>query len=194
MPMAKSRRGNVRTATVLFSVVAGMVGLAFASVPLYRIFCEVTGYGGTLKTGVEAKAGGVPSDRLVTVRFDANVNSKLPWKFTPDLRQVTVRAGEETLIYYTATNLSSVPLTGTATFNVTPYKAASYFGKVDCFCFTEQTLEPGEKASMAVSFFVDPEIFDDPNTQEVNTISLSYTFYRAREKTAAARGRSGDNG
>lgn len=192
--MAKPRRGNVRTAAVLFSVAAGMVGLAFASVPLYRVFCEVTGYGGTPRTGVTATAGGASSERLVTVRFDANVNSKLPWKFAPEWRQITVRAGEETLIYYTATNLSSVPLTGTATFNVTPYKAASYFGKVDCFCFTEQTLKPGEAASLAVSFFVDPEIFEDPNTRDVSTISLSYTFYRAKEQTAAARARSGGDG
>ena len=191
--MAKPRRNNGATAAVLFSVAAGMVGLAFASVPLYRIFCEVTGYGGAPKVGVTAASGGI-SERLVTVRFDANVNSKLPWKFVPERRQITVRAGEETLVYYTATNLSSVPLTGTATFNVTPYKAALYFGKVDCFCFTEQTLKPGEEVSMAVSFFVDPEIFEDPNTRDVTTISLSYTFFRAKEKTAAARTRSQDDG
>ena len=191
--MAKPRRNNGATAAVLFSVAAGMVGLAFASVPLYRIFCEVTGYGGAPKVGVTAAPGGI-SERLVTVRFDANVNSKLPWKFAPERRQITVRAGEETLVYYTATNLSSVPLTGTATFNVTPYKAALYFGKVDCFCFTEQTLKPGEEVSMAVSFFVDPEIFEDPNTRDVTTISLSYTFFRAKEKTAAARTRSQDKG
>jgi cytochrome c oxidase assembly protein subunit 11 len=128
------------------------------------------------------------------VRFDANVNSKLPWKFAPERRQITVRAGEEVLVYYTATNLASEPMTGTATFNVTPFKAASYFGKVDCFCFTEQTLKPGEDASMAVSFFVDPEIFEDPDTRDVNTISLSYTFFRAKDRTAAARTRSQDNG
>ena len=191
--MAKHRRNNGATAAVLFSVAAGMVGLAFASVPLYRIFCEVTGYGGAPKVGVRAASGGT-SERLVTVRLDANVNSKLPWKFAPERRQITVRAGEEVLVYYTATNLASEPMTGTATFNVTPYKAASYFGKVDCFCFTEQTLKPGEEASMAVSFYVDPEIFVDPDTRDVSTISLSYTFFRAKDRTAAARTRSQDNG
>ena len=127
------------------------------------------------------------------MRFDASVNSKLPWKFTPERRQITVRVGEEALVYYRAINLSSEPMTGTATFNVTPYKAASYFGKVDCFCFTEQTLKPGEEAAMAVSFFVDPEIFEDPNTRDVSTISLSYTFFRAKQETAA-RTRSPDKG
>ncbi|HJO97811.1 MAG: cytochrome c oxidase assembly protein [Alphaproteobacteria bacterium] len=191
--MAKPRHNNGATAAVLFSVAAGMVGLAFASAPLYRLFCEVTGYGGTPQTGATATSGGVASQRLVTVRFDASVNSKLPWKFTPERRQITVRVGEEALVYYRAINLSSEPMTGTATFNVTPYKAASYFGKVDCFCFTEQTLKPGEEAAMAVSFFVDPEIFEDPNTRDVSTISLSYTFFRAKQETAA-RTRSPDKG
>src|SRR5512134_2590258 len=135
--MKHSQRGNKKrtTAIVLSSLVAGMVGLSFASVPLYRLFCEVTGYGGTPKTaGVSPSAGAV--DRIVTVRFDSNVNSGLPWRFRPEQREVTVNLGAEQLIHYEAANLSDRPVSGTATFSVTPYKAAQYFTKIECFCFT----------------------------------------------------------
>lgn len=171
------RKKNRLTAVVLFTVAGSMVGLAFAAVPLYRLFCQVTGFGGTPKIAAQAPAES--SDRTITVRFDANVNPALPWRFRPEKTQVTVRAGEPTLAYYRATNLSDAPLTGTATFNVTPFKAGEYFSKIDCFCFTEQRLEAGEEVTMGVQFFVDPEIFNDPNTQDVTTITLSYTFYPA---------------
>ncbi len=174
--MAKARRNNGMTALALFGVAAGMIGLAYASVPLYELFCKVTGYGGTPNTAAAAPAA--VSDRSITVRFDANTNRALPWRFKPVAKQVTVRLGERKLAFYNATNLGSETVTGTATFNVTPFKVAQYFSKIDCFCFTEQTLKPGQQVPMPVEFFVDPEIYEDPNTKEVRTITLSYTFYR----------------
>ena len=155
-----------------------MVGLSFASVPLYRLFCQVTGFGGTPRVGAQAESMPV-SEHTITVLFDANVNESLPWRFRPVQRRMRVRAGQTVLAFYRASNLSAGPLTGTATYNVTPYKAAPYFSKVDCFCFTEQRLEPGQVAELPVSFFVDPAIFSDPDTREVRSITLSYTFFRA---------------
>jgi cytochrome c oxidase assembly protein subunit 11 len=180
--MDPTRRRRTRlTALMLFGLAGGMVGLSFASVPLYRLFCQVTGYAGTPRTGDVTAPGAAPATASevpsVVVRFDANVNSALPWRFVPGQRQVEVALGEETLAYYEAVNLSEEPITGTATFNVTPDKAAYYFAKIECFCFTEQTLAPGESVMMPVSFFVDPEIASDPDTQEVRKITLSYTFY-----------------
>ena len=173
---ARKARRNGTTVLVLASIVGGMVGLAYASVPLYRLFCQVTGYGGT--PGKEAGTHvAVPGAREIVVRFDSNVSPKLAWRFKPDQRDVHLKVGETTLATYTARNLSDHAITGTALFNVTPYKAGEYFNKIDCFCFTEQTLEPGQEVSMPVSFFVDPEIYDDPTTRDVTTITLSYTFY-----------------
>ncbi len=173
--MANVRDKNLRTAAVLFTVVAGMIGLSFASVPLYRLFCQVTGLGGT--PGVEAAAPETATDTAFTVRFDANTNPDLPWRFTPVQREVSLKLGEEKLAFYEATNLSDEPITGTATFNVTPLKAGQFFVKIDCFCFTEQTLMPGETVDMPVTFYVDPEIYEEVNTRDVTTITLSYTFY-----------------
>lgn len=178
---SKKRGGNRRrgvTAAALTALVFGMVGLSFASVPLYRLFCQVTGYGGTPTIDAPAHALG-PSDAVITVRFDANVNSKLPWAFRPVQREVQVRLGEEMLVHYEAENLSDDPITGTATFSVTPYKAASYFTKIDCFCFSKQSLAPDERVSMPVLFYVDPEIYEDPATRDVKKMTLSYTFYPA---------------
>jgi cytochrome c oxidase assembly protein subunit 11 len=158
-----------------------MVGVSFASVPLYRLFCEVTGYGGTPRT-VGVTASDTVTDHTVTVRFDANVNRELPWRFRPEQRQVTVKLGEERLIHYEAVNLSDRPVTGTATFTVTPYKAAQYFAKIECFCFTEQRLEPGQSISMPVVFYVDPVILEDRNAQDVTVITLSYTFFPIDEE------------
>ena len=176
--MAGNRRKNRAFAVTLFAVAGAMVGLTFASVPLYRLFCQVTGFGGTPRVGAALEAGPV-SEQTITVFFDANVNQSLPWQFRPVQRRMRVRAGETVLAFYRARNDSRGPLTGTATFNVTPYKAAIYFSKVDCFCFTEQRLEAGQVAEMPVSFFVDPAIFSDPDTREVRSITLSYTFFRA---------------
>ncbi len=185
--MANVRDKNLKTAAVLFTVVAGMVGLAFASVPLYRIFCQVTGLGGT--PGVQASAPEEKTDTDFIVRFDANTNPDLPWKFKPVQREVHLKLGEEKLAFYQATNMSDKPITGTATFNVTPLKAGQFFVKIDCFCFTEQTLEPGQTIDMPVTFYVDPEIYEKVNTRDVKTITLSYTFYPKEEasKVSALR-------
>ena len=174
--MARTHKRNGMTAAALFAVTGGMVGLAFASVPLYQLFCQVTGYGGTPKIGAIASEA-VVSDRVIKIRFDANTNGELPWVFKPKQRQVTVKLGESRLAFYTAKNMGERAVTGTATYNVAPYKAAKYFSKIDCFCFSEQTLAPGEELPMPVEFIVDPEIFNDPNTRELRTITLSYTFF-----------------
>ncbi len=168
---------NARTGLVLAGVVVGMVGLSFAAVPLYRIFCQVTGFGGTTQVAdvVPAKAG----ERIVKVRLDARVNPRLPWSFQPVQRQITLRVGESKTAIYRARNLADYPVTGTATFNVTPLKAGKYFSKVQCFCFDEQRLAPGEEVEMAVQFFIDPKIMDDRNLDDVKTITLSYTFFHA---------------
>jgi len=163
---------------VLFTVVAAMVGGAYASVPLYRIFCQVTGFGGT--TNVAKGPSGKISDRVITIRFDATVNG-VPWAFQPAQRSIRTHVGETTLAFYRAENHGSAPVTGTATFNVTPLKAGQYFSKIECFCFTEQRLAAGESVDMPVSFFVDPAIEKDRNLDDVTTITLSYTFYPVAE-------------
>jgi len=178
--MSKPNGKNRNTAIILFAFVGGMVGLAFASVPLYRVFCQVTGYGGA--TGKVAAVSGpaAPANApMITVQFDTNVDSALPWNFKPDQREIKVRVGEESLATFSAVNKGNRTIIGNATFNVTPYKAGQYFNKIECFCFTEQTLTPNQTASMPVTFFVDPEILTDPNTVDVKTITLSYTFYPA---------------
>ena len=176
--MAGNRRKNRAFAVTLFAVAGAMVGLTFASVPLYQLFCQVTGFGGTPRVGAAVKA--VPkSEKTITVFFDANVNASLSWQFRPVQRRLRVKGGETVLAFYQAKNDSQGTLTGTATFNVTPYKAAIYFSKVDCFCFTEQRLAAGQTVKMPISFFVDPAIFSDPDTREVRYITLSYTFFRA---------------
>lgn len=178
------KRRKAATALVLVSVVAGMVGLSFAAVPLYRLFCQVTGYGGTVQRA--AIAPGAASDRVIIVRFNADVDPKLPWRFEPGQTAVKVRLGEQSLAYFRATNLSGMPMTGQAVFNVTPLKAGLYFDKVQCFCFDEQHLAPGATAELPVTFFVDPDIAKDRNLDDVNTITLSYTFYRGKDDGAAA--------
>ena len=175
--MAELKQRNRGTAVVLAGVVAGMVGVAYAAVPLYQLFCQVTGYGGTTQTAVTAP--GATSDRIMTIRFNADTAGGMPWKFRPLQRELKVRIGEETLAYYEARNDASGRIVGTATFNVTPHKAGPYFDKIDCFCFERQVLAPGERAEMPVSFFIDPAILDDPNLNDVNTITLSYTIFEA---------------
>ena len=166
-----------RTAGLLAGLVVAMVGLAYASVPLYKLFCQVTGFAGTPLRGDGPSTASV--DETITIRFDANVQSQLPWRFEPIDRSVTIRIGENGLIAYRARNLSSQPLVGTATFNVTPEKAAPYFVKIQCFCFSEQRLDAGETVDMPVAFFVDPAILDDPGVRDLKTITLSYTFFRS---------------
>lgn len=178
--MASTQTKNRRAALMLSVFAAGMVGLAFASVPLYQLFCQVTGYGGT--PNIKVAGAERVSERVIDVRFDANTNKGLPWKFKPVQTKLTVKLGEAKLAFYEARNTSDETITGTAVFNVTPHKAGPYFSKIDCFCFTEQTLKPGQSVDMPVEFFVDPEIFTDPNTKDVQAITLSYTFYRTEDE------------
>jgi cytochrome c oxidase assembly protein subunit 11 len=174
--MASPTVRKIGMAVGLLAVVGGMLGLSFASVPLYRLFCQVTGYGGTPKTTGVAAPSAI-SERMITVQFDANVNSTLPWQFEPGERQVRIRLGEERLVHYVARNRADHPVIGTATFNVVPETAARYFSKIQCFCFEKQTLAAGQEVSMPVLFYVDPALAEDPETRNVRTITLSYTFF-----------------
>lgn len=175
--MTALARRNGRTAVIFAMLVVAMVGLAYASVPLYRMFCQVTGFGGTTMKNVGAEAPGAVVGKIVSVRFDANVSPALPWEFKPERHVERVAVGARDMAFYTAKNLSDQPVTGTATFNVTPAQAGQYFTKIQCFCFTEQTLRPGEKMRMPVVFYVDPKILDDPDASRIEEITLSYTFY-----------------
>ena len=168
---------NLRTAMLAGLLVIGMTGVAFASVPLYRLFCQVTGFGGTPLRADQIDPSMQPNGKLISVRFDANTNSALPWEFEPEERTQRVAVGARDMAFYTARNLSDKPVTGTATFNVTPVMAGQYFTKIQCFCFTEQTLKPGEEVRMPVIFFIDPKIMDDPDARKIDEITLSYTFY-----------------
>lgn len=175
--------GKTVTVVVLVGVIAGMLGLTAAAVPLYRLFCQVTGYGGTTQ-----RAEALPdqaSEQTITVRFNADVDPDLPWSFAPEQRQVEVRIGEQSLAYFRAENRSDRPIVGQATYNVTPFKAGPYFDKIACFCFDEQVLQPGQEVDMPVSFYVDPAILSDPNTQDVHTITLSYTFFLIEDDAEA---------
>jgi cytochrome c oxidase assembly protein subunit 11 len=177
--------GQGRRNATAFGVVAligCMVVLTASAVPLYRLFCKVTGYGGT--TQVAERAPEIV-DRAITVRFNADVQPDLPWVFAPAQREVTVKLGENRLAFFKAANRADRPLVGTATFNVTPHVAGPYFSKIACFCFTEQVLEPGRGVEMPVSFFVDPAILDDPETADLREITLSYTFFLDHKATAA---------
>ena len=171
-------QGNRRTLTMLALLVVAMVGLAYASVPLYDLFCRVTGYGGTTQVVTE-NADAIIIDHPVKVRFDANVNPSLNWRFEPVDAPVTLNPGEEVIINYRATNLGDMPSVGTSTFNVTPVKAGPHFMKLDCFCFIEQALAPGESVLMPVRFFIDPAIVENVDTAEIKEIILSYTFFPA---------------
>ena len=172
----KLKRNDVVLVSCL-AFVAGMVGLSFASVPLYRMFCQATGYGGTPQR--VAAASQVVGERVITVRFDSNVDPALNWQFQPVQRSVQVKVGENKLVYFRATNRDAKPITGHAAFNVSPDIAAPYFDKIQCFCFTEQKLEAHQSIDMPVFFFVDPKILSDRRNDGVNTITLSYTFYPA---------------
>lgn len=170
-------RKNGRTGVIFALVAFAMVGLAFAAVPLYRIFCQVTGFGGTTMKNVGAEAPGAVVGKLVNVRFDANVTPGLPWEFKPEKHVQRVAVGARNMAFYTAKNLSDKPVKGTASFNVTPTQAGQYFTKIQCFCFTEQVLKPGEEMRMPVVFFVDPKILENPVDAKIDEITLSYTFY-----------------
>jgi cytochrome c oxidase assembly protein subunit 11 len=171
---ALAQNRNTRTALLMALIVAAMIGLAFASVPLFRIFCEATGFAGTPQRA--DKAPGAVAGQ-VGVRFDANVHPGLPWRFEPEQTTVRVKPGAQTQIFYRAQNLSAKTITGQAVFNVSPDQVGKYFKKIQCFCFTEQTLKAGEVKHMPVVFFVDPTIKNDPDARNIDEITLSYTFY-----------------
>ncbi|MBO9507594.1 MULTISPECIES: cytochrome c oxidase assembly protein [Thalassospira] len=185
----KTKARNKRVLLSCVAIVGGMIGLSYASVPLYALFCQVTGYGGTTQVATDAPRD--VSEKTIKIRFNADVNSRLPWQFKPEQREITVKLGEDNLAYYMAENMSVKPITGQALYNVTPLKAGQYFSKIACFCFDEQTLEPGQRVDMPVSFYVDPAIAEDPNTRDVKTITLSYTFYKTE---ASVEGPGGDKG
>jgi cytochrome c oxidase assembly protein subunit 11 len=167
---------NGRTALFAAILACSMTGLAFASVPLYRMFCQATGFNGTTQ---RALADQVPGDtgHMISVRFDANISHSLPWRFQPVDTHRNVAIGARNIALFTARNLSDHPVTGSATFNVTPIQAGQYFTKIQCFCFTQQRLSPGQEVNMPVVFFVDPAILTDPDTRNISEITLSYTFY-----------------
>ena len=179
------RRRNRRTAVLASGVILAMLGLTAASVPLYDLFCRVTGYGGTPR--VEAEAAPGASSGSITVLFNADVGKGLPWRFQPAQRSMTLPVGEERLAFYEAVNESDGPVVGRAVYNVAPFKIGPYFAKVHCFCFEEQTLQAGERVEMPVSFYVDPALLSDPDTSEVHQITLSYTFFVDEEATAKLR-------
>jgi cytochrome c oxidase assembly protein subunit 11 len=171
----RTQRANRVVAAVCVAFFGGMIGAAYASVPLYRLFCQVTGYGGTTQRTDQYST--TVLDRDITVRFDTNTSGGVPWDFAPVKRAVTIKIGETTQADFRATNLFDRPTAGRATFNVTPEMAGAYFNKVECFCFTDTVLKPGEDLEMPVVFFVDPDIVNAPELKGVNTITLSYTFF-----------------
>ena len=177
---------NRRVALIALAAAAAMLGLGYAAVPLYDLFCRVTGFGGTTQVATAAEAvsaaelarsAGAPT---ISIRFDANTARDMPWQFRPRQVTDTVQIGQRDMAIFEAKNLSSVPITGTASFNVEPEQAGAYFNKIQCFCFTEQTLRPGQEVTMPVVYFVDPKALDDPNMRGVEQITLSYTFHRTK--------------
>jgi cytochrome c oxidase assembly protein subunit 11 len=177
MTAVTARPSNLKTGLMAASIAIGMVGMGFAAVPIYRIFCQVTGFGGTTMRVNEAQAATIaPTSKTMVIRFDANQRG-LPWEFKPERPTDTVSIGARDMSIYLAKNNAAVPITGTATFNVTPAQAGQYFNKIQCFCFNEQTLQPGEEVRMPVLYYVDPKIMTDPETKDIEEITLSYTFY-----------------
>ena len=182
-------KSNTRTVAALLGVGLFMLGMSFAAVPLYDLFCRVTGYGGT--TSVAEQASDRVLDREVTVLFDASKDRGFPWEFKPVQTSMKLKIGETGLAFYKATNPTARPIAGTASFNVTPFSAGGYFTKIECFCFTEQVLQPGETVDMPVTFYVDPEIMEDDEAKLVHTITLSYTFHETELPDEAAAASSG---
>ena len=179
-PFDRARR-NRRTFLAMIGVGLAMLGLGFASVPLYRIFCQQTGFNGTTQradAGVDVQQA---TGHMLSIRFDSNVQPGMPWQFHPERPTQTVTVGAKSMAIFVAKNMSDRPVTGTASFNVTPTQAGAYFTKIECFCFTQQTLQPGQEVRMPVLYYVDPKALDDPNMDDVEQITLSYTFHRALE-------------
>ena len=189
-PSHDPKRRHQFVALSLAGLVAAMVGLSFASVPLYRVFCQATSYGGVPQRA--ERAPGEVLDRTIRIRFDANVNGALPWSFTPVQQTMDVKIGETALAFFKATNRAAVPVTGQAGFNVAPELAGRYFTKIECFCFKRQTLQAGQSVEMPVTFFVDPKIVDDEDTKDISEITLSYTFYRSDDNPGLAAAPQGE--
>jgi len=183
-PKTGSRRGGLRrdatVAAICGFVVVLMVAASYASVPFYNWFCRTTGFNGTTQVATSAPSA-APIERKISVRFDANVAGGLPWKFEPEQTEIEIKIGQVVTVYYTVTNQSARTTTGQAAYNVAPLTVGSYFEKINCFCFTEQTMAPGEKREMPVVFYVDPSIVNDSDNDGLNSITLSYTFYPVRE-------------
>jgi len=173
---AVSRR-NRRVGLIFALIGVGMVGVGYAAVPIYRVFCQTTGFNGTVRKEEGGSAPGAVKGKIVSVRFDGNVSPSLPWTFKPEKEVMRVAVGAREMAFFDAKNDSDVPVTGRAVFNVTPNQAGGYFTKIQCFCFTEQTLKPGESVRMPVVFFVDPKMLQDPDANDISEITLSYTFY-----------------
>lgn len=174
------KRKNLKVLVTVLAAVFIMVGVSFASVPLYNLFCRVTGFGGT--TQVAQDLPDHVLDRTVTVKLNSDTASNLPWQFEPDMREIDLQIGQKGFVSFHAENKTDVPITGTALYNVVPTKAGKYFHKVQCFCFGEQLLEPKQRVAMPVMFYVSPDIADDPNMDDVKTITLSYTFFKAESE------------
>ena len=174
------KRKNLKVLVTVLTAVFIMVGVSFASVPLYNLFCRVTGFGGT--TQVAQDLPDHVLDRTVTVKLNSDTASNLPWQFEPDMREIDLQIGQKGFVSFHAENKTDVPITGTALYNVVPTKAGKYFHKVQCFCFGEQLLEPKQRVAMPVMFYVSPDIADDPNMDDVKTITLSYTFFKAESE------------
>ena len=174
---------NIKVAVGCAALALSMVGVAYAAVPLYRLFCQVTGYGGT--TQVAEQASEKVLSKTINVRFDSNSSQKLDWSFEPMERQITIKIGETYLAKYKAQNLGTATTTGTATFNVTPVSAGQYFNKIQCFCFEEQTLGPKNVVNMPISFYIDPEMDKDPYLKDVKHVTLSYTFFSELSKNSS---------
>lgn len=186
-------RKNAQTGIIAFMGALAMLGLGYAAVPLYDLFCRVTGFGGTTQVATEAEANAAASlgvAREISIRFDASIARDMPWEFAPSQSTDTVRIGQRDIATYVAKNNTGEPITGTATFNVEPWQAGAYFNKIQCFCFTEQTLQPGEEVTMPVLYYVDPAILEDEAIADIEQITLSYTFHRAKEPLASALDRS----
>lgn len=173
---------NTRTLLMVFGIVFAMVGLAFASVPLYDLFCRATGFGGTTQIAANVPSESEILDRKIIVQFNGDTNRGLPWSFRPEHHSMTVNIGKQGLINFIARNDANTPTVGTAVYNVTPAKAGKYFHKTQCFCFDEQLLPPHQSMNMPVAFFIDPSIADDRSMDDVKTITLSYTFFEAESK------------
>lgn len=188
MTTATLESKNLRVGFYALIAALAMLGLGYASVPLYNLFCRVTGFAGTTQRATEEQASLAErmaqsaGGKTISIRFDASTAADMPWSFKPELTRDTVTIGVRDLAFYTARNDSDVPITGTATFNVEPEQTGAYFNKIQCFCFTEQTLQPGQEVRMPVLFYVDPAILDDENAKDVEQITLSYTFHKSRDQ------------